>query len=98
MKIRFLKLAKKEFDWAISYYNREQKDLGFKFKSEIKSSIENILKFPNLYPIVGGDLQKCVTHTFPFTIFYTIHKDIIVIVAVANHYKKPEHYLNREIK
>ena len=95
MKIKFQKIAKEEYDDALNYYNDENKTLGIKFKNEIKQSINNILKFPTLYPKINENIRKCVTHTFPFTIFYTLKDDYIFILAVANHYKNPKYYIQR---
>jgi len=95
MKIEFLKLAKIEFDKAIIYYENESTGLGFRFKKEIRSSIDMILEFPKLYPIVTGDIRKCIAHTFPYTIFYAFRKDTIYIYAVANHSKEPSTYSKR---
>ncbi len=94
-KLRFSKEAKLEFDEAINYYNNEQLGLGDRFKAEIKFSINNILKFPNLYPIIQGEVRKCVTHTFPFTIFYKLKDETIYILAIANHHKNPNFYSKR---
>ena len=95
MKIEFLKLAKIEFDEALSYYEEESEGLVIRFKSEIRSSIDMILQFPKLYPIVTEDIRKCVAHTFPYTIFYALRKDTIYIYAIANHFKEPTIYSNR---
>jgi plasmid stabilization system protein ParE len=95
MKIRFLKLAKIEFDKAISYYENESKGLGSRFKKEIRSSIDMILEFPELYPIVKDDIRKCIAHTFPYSIFYALRDDTIYIYAVANHSKEPSTYTKR---
>jgi len=65
MKIEFLKLAKIEFDEALTYYEQASDGLGIRFKNEIHSSIDMILQFPKLYPIVTEDIRKCVAHTFP---------------------------------
>ena len=95
MTIKFTKLAKIEFDTTIAYYENESTGLGERFKSEIRTSIDLILEFPTLYPIVSNDIRKCVTHTFPYTIFYTHRKETIYIYAIANHHQKPSHYTSR---
>ena len=95
MKIEFLKLAKLEFDEAIIYYEGESKGLGLRFKKEIQSSINMIVQFPKLYPIVIDDIRKCVAHTFPYTIFYAYRDETIYIYAVANHFKEPSNYSKR---
>lgn len=95
MKIEFLKLAKLEFEEATTYYDSESKELGKRFKNEIRSSIDMILQFPELYPIFSDDIRKCITHTFPYTIFYTHKNETVYIYAIANHYKDPLIYAKR---
>ena len=95
MKIEFLELAKLEFDEAFAYYEGESQGLGVRFKKEIRSSIDMILQFPKLYPVVDNDIRKCVTHTFPYTIFYAYRKETIYIYAIANHFKEPLTYKKR---
>jgi plasmid stabilization system protein ParE len=95
VKIEFLKLAKIEFDEAITYYEGESLGLGSRFKNEIRSSIDMILEFPELYPVIADDIRKCVSHTFPYSVFYAFRNDCIYIYAIANHFKEPSIYSNR---
>jgi len=95
VKIEFLKVAKEEFDDATIYYENESKGLGERFKKEIRSSVDMIVQFPTLYPVFQDDIHKCVTHNFPYTIFYKFDTEIIYIYAIANHYRNPEYYVDR---
>lgn len=95
MKIEFLELAKLEFDDAIAYYENESEGLGKRFKDEIRSSIDMIVQFPELYPIFINDIRKCVTYTFPYTIFYTYEDGTVYVYAIANHYRNPSIYAKR---
>lgn len=52
MKIRFHKLAKKEYNDSLEYYFKESEYLSIKFKTELKQSFNNIQNFPNLYPFI----------------------------------------------
>jgi len=95
MKIKISKLAKDDFDVALNYYKKQNESLAKRFKIDIKQSINRIGFFPNLYPKVNDRVQKCVIFKFPFTIFYTVIDDDIIILAFANHYKNPISYLKR---
>jgi len=95
MKIEYLKLAKLEFHDAISYYETEQKDLGKKFESNIKSSINRIKRFPTAYVKIQDEVRKCVLHKFPFNIMYSIEENHIVIIAIAHHHRKPDYWIER---
>ena len=93
--IRFLKVAKLEFDDAIKYYEEQSEGLGERFKNEIRSSMDMIILYPNLYPFYLDDIRKCVAHPFPYTIFYTYDEATIYVYAVASHYRDPSVYIER---
>lgn len=87
VQIEFSHFAKIDFDEAIHYYSQIDDNLANRFQNEIRFSIDRIIYFPKLYAIARDNIRKCITHTFPYTIFYEIQKDTIYIYAVANHYK-----------
>ena len=63
--------------------------LGDTFKNDVKKTIENINNFPNLYPNITNDLKRTVLHRFPYSIFYAITDDTILILSVAHQHRKP---------
>jgi len=87
-----IKISQKAFfeiEDAKEYYNLQQNNLGDTFKSDLKNSIENIKNFPNLYPNITNDMKRCILHRFPYSIFYTLKQDIILILSVAHQHRKP---------
>lgn len=95
MNIEFAKLAKVDYDEARTYYSSIDSKVVARFQSDISASIERIINFPTLYPNVNARVKKCVAAKFPFTVFYTLKEDVIVILAIANHHKNPKSYLGR---
>lgn len=89
MIIKISQKAFFEIEEAKEYYNLQQNNLGDTFKSDLKNSIENIEKFPNLYPNITDDIKRCILHRFPYSLFYTLKKDIILILSVAHQHRKP---------
>ena len=78
-----------EIEEAKEYYNLQQNNLGNTFKSDLKNSIENIKRFPNLYPNITDDMKRCILHRFPYSLFYTLKEDVILILSVAHQHRKP---------
>jgi len=78
-----------EIEEAKEYYNLQQNNLGDTFKSDLKDSIENIKNFPNLYPNITDDMKRCILHRFPYSLFYTLKEDVILILSVAHQHRKP---------
>ena len=89
MIIKISQKAFFEIEDAKEYYNLQQNNLGDTFKSDLKNSIENIKNFPNLYPNITNDMKRCILHRFPYSIFYTLKQDIILILSVAHQHRKP---------
>ena len=93
MILKISQLAFLEIEDAKEYYNLQNSTLGDTFKNDIKRSIESIKKFPNLYPNITNDMRRCVLHRFPYSIFYAITDNTILILSVAHQHRKP-FYLN----
>ncbi|MGA1940907.1 type II toxin-antitoxin system RelE/ParE family toxin [Arcobacter sp. YIC-310] len=95
MNIKYLKLAKLEFDDSKSYYELQQKGLGKSFENEVRSSINRIKRFPNSYQKIFNEIIRCTLHKFPHNILYTQQKDHILIIAIAHQHRKPDYWVSR---
>ncbi|MBC8185016.1 type II toxin-antitoxin system RelE/ParE family toxin, partial [candidate division KSB1 bacterium] len=85
--------AQKELEQGILYYELEQHGLGFRFKQEVRNSIDRIIKHPKAWPIERGEVRKCFVHKFPYKILYSIQKYSIVILAVSHQHRKPGYWI-----
>ena len=93
MILKISQLAFLEIEDAKEYYNLQKPTLGDTFKNDVKRSIESIKEFPNLYPNVTNDLKRTLLHRFPYSIFYAVTDNTILILSVAHQHRKP-FYLN----
>ena len=89
MTLKISQLAFFEIEDAKEYYNLQKSTLGDTFKDDVKKSIENIKQFPTLYPNITNNIKRCLLHRFPFSIFYAISDDTILILSVAHQHRKP---------
>ena len=95
MNVKYLKTARDEFHDAIKYYETRQIDLGMKFQSDIRCSIERIKEFPNTYVVVKENIRRCLLHKFNYSILYTIKDNYILIIAISHQHKKPDYWVDR---
>ncbi len=95
MKIRFLDIAQFELDDAIEYYNYESPGLGYKFLTEILSTLNRIAQFPKAWHSSSKRTRRCQTRRFPYGVIYQDRGDEILVVAVANLHRKPEYWGDR---
>lgn len=89
MILKISQLAFLEIEDAKEYYNLQKPTLGDTFKDDVKKTIQSIKNFPNLYPNITNDLKRTVLHRFPYSIFYAITDDTILILSVAHQHRKP---------
>lgn len=95
MKIIFDDLATEEFNDAIEYYEFEVEGLGKRYKAEIKRALRTIRRFPRIGVIEEGDVRRYILHKFPYKILYSIEKDYIYIIAIANMHREPNYWIER---
>ena len=87
--------ADEEFRAAIEYYEACQYGLGQDFYFEVKSTIGRILQFPHAWPVLHGDVRRCLTNRFPYGILYSIEKNSIFVLAVMHLRRDPDYWKHR---
>lgn len=87
--------ARNEYREAATFYEKSRPGLGALFTLEIEATIERILESPNRWLAIERDVRRCLSHTFPYGILYTIEDDSILIVAVMHLRRRPGYWLAR---
>jgi hypothetical protein len=87
--------ATEELTNYINYYNKIQDGLGLDFAKEIYLTIQNIISFPNAWPIFSENTRRCLTNRFPYGIVYQIKDKMIFIIAIMHLNRKPDYWKER---
>ncbi|MEK6279136.1 MAG: type II toxin-antitoxin system RelE/ParE family toxin [Acidobacteriota bacterium] len=87
--------ARLEYKEAAVFYENRRSGLGAAFTKEIESAIDRVLQAPERWRVVDQDVRRCLVHTFPFGILYTIESDSILIVSVMHLRRKPNYWRAR---
>ena len=95
MKVRFISPANNELDEAVRYYDHQLPGLGFRFFQEVTAAIERIRFMPEAWTKIGEQTRRCLLKGFPYALLYIIEPSEILITAVANLHRNPEHYNDR---
>lgn len=82
--------AETDIDIAMGWYESQRLGLGFEFLDCLEEAENRILENPKLYSIKHKRLQGALIRKFPFTIFYTVEKTVIVIHAVFDNRQDPD--------
>ncbi len=97
MKLRIHRLAVREIDHEVDYYESCSAGLGAELEDEIDAVLETILQFPRAAPQWRDrpDRRVAVLDRFPFTVVYQIKTDEIVILALAHTSRRPDYWSRR---
>ena len=95
MKVRFISPANNELDEAVRYYDHQLPGLGFRFFQEVTAAIDRIRLMPEAWTKIGERTRRCLLKGFPYALLYITEPSEILITAVANLHRNPEHYNDR---
>ena len=94
-KVLFLEDADIELSKTVDYFEKIHPGLGLDFEREIKENVFKIADNPVLWSLRDDETRRLSTKRFPYQIVYSLHEDIIWIVAIAHHKRFPEYWKQR---
>ena len=87
--------AEEEFLAAIDYYEDREVGLGYDFSAEVFAAIQNIVNYPDAWPVIEEDVRRCLVNRFPFSVLYSIEQSGIFILAVMHLRRHPDYWRHR---
>ena len=89
MKLRYTARAKDDLDIALAWYEKQRRGLGFEFLDCIEVAVKSIQRNPRLYMVYYSQFRACVVRRFPFSIFYSIEGDEIIVHSIFDNRQHP---------
>ena len=89
--------AKAEFSAEVERLRETDLDLAADFFSEVHVGVRLLLQHPEAGPILGRSkvVRRKVLRRFRFSLIYAIEPELIRILAVAPHKKRPGYWRRR---
>lgn len=89
LRIIFRRAAKSEFEDAAVRYDEQRPGLGEEFIIEIEQAVARAAAGPERYPIAFGDIRRAVARRFPFSVYFRVRSDALVVLAVFHGRRNP---------
>ena len=90
------RVAEKEFDDSIAWYESQREGLGHEFRAAIEQYFQRIADKPERFPEVRGEVRRAVVlRRFPFVIHFLIEPGRIVILSVFHTSRDPAQLKSR---
>ena len=90
MKPFYTDRALLDLEIAFDWYENQFPGLGREFLDCIEEKIQKIQDFPKAYPIHHENFRRALVRKFPFSIFYTIEEQLIVLHAIFDNRQSPD--------
>ena len=92
---RFLTPAEEEMTEAALFYEAASSQLGSDFLDDVQKAVERLREFPQAGEAITSNFRQTLLHRFPFSLIYTIEANVIVVIAVAHHGRRPGYWQSR---
>jgi plasmid stabilization system protein ParE len=94
-RARFIEAARRELLHEVAYYSGTQPGLGVQFAAAIEEAAARALAFPEAGSPGSVQTHRVILKRFPFSIFYRVEPDGILIFAIAHHAQRPGYWASR---
>jgi len=89
MKVRYTDREREDVEIAFAWYERQRSGLGSEFLDCIETAIKLLIEYPAMYSTRYLSFRSCTIRRFPFSVFYTIEVNEIVIHSVFDNRQDP---------
>ena len=91
-EVRFHPDAVEEAEAAKLWYAERSRMAALGFVNELSHAVEKVAESPNRWPVYENKTRRYIFPRYPFSLVYRLKQDIIEIIAIAHHKKKPGYW------
>ncbi len=94
MKIKISESAYRDLDEGFVFYELQEKGLGTYFQDSLFSDIDSLKLYAGIHSI-HLDKYRLLSKRFPYSIYYTIKNNTIIVSAVLDCRRNPKWIKNK---
>lgn len=95
MRVSFLEAADAEVEAAQAWYAERSVLAASAFQYELSKTITRIVEAPHRHPKAEHGTRRILFDRFPYSIYYRISDDALVVIAVAHAKRRPPYWASR---
>jgi plasmid stabilization system protein ParE len=93
--VHFHPAARAELQDALRWYEERSPVAAMAFASEVESAIHRFADKPLHFPAAEHGTRRCLLRRFPYSVFYKIRQDSVMVIAVAHQKRRPVYWRDR---
>jgi toxin ParE1/3/4 len=91
----FTQAARAELIEAQDWYEGEASGLGRRILQAIDALIERMSDNPRQFPTVSKNIRRALLHSFPYSLFFVVKDDALIVIACFHARRDPSHWQER---
>jgi plasmid stabilization system protein ParE len=91
----FTRAARAELIEVQDWYERESTGLGRRFRQAIDALIGRMSDNPRQFPMVFKNVRRAVLRRFPYSLFFVVEDDALIVIACFHASRDPSHWQER---
>jgi plasmid stabilization system protein ParE len=95
LRLVFRREAAEEAQAAKAWYDEQKPGLGARFTTALEQTLGRISSNPSAFARVHGEIRRAVVRDFPFGIYFQIHGEDVVVLAVMHGRRHPMRWRTR---
>lgn len=94
-QVRVRPAALAELTEAWRWYEAQRLGLGDEFRACVDAAFAEIVRAPDSWPRVHGEIRRRLVRRFPYSVLYLIKSEHIEVLAVFHFSRDPQKWLRR---
>ena len=90
MKLRYTRRALAELLAAHQWYEEQEPGLGREFLRVFRRLVDAVAEHPAMYPRHRDTIRRAFMRKFPYSVFYSVEDDMILVIAVFATSRNPD--------
>lgn len=87
--------AQADIRHAVLWYESQQAGLGNRLRDEARMLLRRIADNPLMFPTVYAGVRRALLNGFPYSVYFMIDGDTVVIIAILHQHRRPDTWMVR---
>lgn len=87
--------ADEEIAEAARWYEARERGLGREFLRAFRAATSSLRRNPFMYQLVVEGARRILLRRFPYSVFYEVHEDEVVVLASFHQARDPREWQRR---
>lgn len=87
--------AKADFDAAVEWYATRSESVALHFAAAVADPVQCVSRDPERFALINGMHRQALVKRCPYRLIFLVDGNMIAVVAIAHHSRRPGYWRHR---